>query len=493
MHKNRFNMFKRGAAAAEAAVAEAAAARRAAAEAAAARRAAAEAAAAETAAARRAVAQGAIRAARGAAGAAGAAVVKSPAAHAAAHGIGRIGLGFSSVASKINPALEVGTRLPPFGARGFRTYSGNNFRKNLATLREKTTIKIRNISNGKLSPDKANNVLVEINKLIELYPNNPYLEKLQRHLNKPFARAFRADNLDQLRLFRALENALESQTTNRHIFAYPPPVMKKILRSVYAFNTAQLREVCTNNNIAIGIGQHIEHCYEINRALRIDLYKGSPAKTMLEWIRKRLNSANNLLPIDEELHPFKTELLEYIRLHPGSNPTEVFDRLVSEAKKADLKTYFRQATQKIESLKVEFETHLLEHPGDIHLTDHIQKMKEDIELFTRIFNHVGGVIKIQFGGVDEEISNKIADFILDISEIEVNDIITINNDDKFDSVYNDYRIIITALHQIKQESEQIFDALDGGSRKKILKGKNSTIVNKIRKSSGRTHKVKKEH
>ena len=75
----------------------------------------------------------------------------------------------------------------------------------------------------------------------------------------------------------------------------------------------------------------------------------------------------------------------------------------------------------------------------------------------------------------------------------MNDIITINNDDKFDSVYNDYRIIITALHQIKQESEQIFDALDGGSRKKILKGKNSTIVNKIRKSSGRTHKVKKEH
>ena len=342
-------------------------------------------------------------------------------------------------------------------------HSRRNVTRNLKLLRNTMKITDKQIESGRLPQTSINRVLSEINKLINIYPKNTNLLRIKRHLERPVARAYRAKNEYQLRLFRAFEEALTEQNNYEilwiqtyHDSQYTVP---KIVRSMYAYNTAQLKRVITINNDR---PQDIEHCYEINRALTIDVNLGTPDQHTVEWIREKLNGPNNLLPIDQEIHPLKTQLLDYIKTHPGSDPREAFELLTPQNEQPRLEQYFREAHGKLLSLKTDFEGGITQHSEE-HIRMHLEKINEDIRVFAIIFTPLpprGGRINLQFGGVDKEISNKITDFIVD-KYIEINadntDLITINNNEILTDVFNKYKEITTALYTIKENSENAFE------------------------------------
>jgi len=487
------------------AAAEAAAARRAAAEAAeaaAARRAAAsrraaaaEGAAAEGPAARRAAAEGsaaraALRAvaskdasARPAASglAAEGIAVGEFAAARAPRGIRPDGLGPNPVASTLNPLSGLGVRLPPTGARGRRSYKGTNLNRDLEELRRKHKFLQKNVNNGKIPSDKALDILEELSKLMTRYPNSERLNIMKRHLEGQSTRAFRTShsNKELYNKFLAYQAALEgAETVAQRQFAYPI----RSLRDAYAYATNQLRAILENAGIAVDNAlQEIEHCFEINRALGIDLKLGVPPRDIYLFIVRALNSINNLLPITREMHVFKTQVLEFIRKHPGTDPILTFERIVrNPANRALLRRYLEQAIPKLEALKRVFEDALRnQFRNNRHIEEYLIKIEEDIRLFRLLVSHSGGVIKIQSGGVTNEISNDIADFILDILEFDNN-----NNNRNADINYDTYRTIMTELHGIQELSEREFDNLHGGSRKNKTLNRKKKMVQKTRKLGG---------
>ena len=361
-------------------------------------------------------------------------------------------------------------------------YSHKSASANLKLLRNTMEITAAQIKSGRLPQNKIIDIVPEIKKLSKIYPTNGTLIKIMRHLENPVARAYRSENEYQLRLFRAFEEAVTEQTDYEILwirtYADSQYTIPKIVRSMYAYKTAQLKNVCIANGIIIdSTRQDIEHCYEINRAIKLDINLGTPERATVEWLRDKLNSPNNLLPIDRDLHHFKTQLLDYIETHPSSNPREAFEELTPQTEQARLEEYFTQAEAKLQLLKVEFEDRLVQHSEE-HIRIHIQKIGEDIEVYRKIYAHNGGGIKLQFGGVEEEISNKITDFIADTYFeiiIDETDLININNDDVFNDIFNKYTEIITSLHRIKENSEHAFESnttklniasLGGGTRKR---------------------------
>jgi hypothetical protein len=484
----------RRAAAAEGAAAEGPAARRAAASH---RAAAAEGAAAEGPAARRAAAEGsAARAALRAVASKGASArlaasglaaegiaVGEFAARAARapRGIRPARLDYNPVASKLNPVSRLGTRLPPTGARGLSPYKGNNLIRDLKRLREKHNFLQKNIRNGKIPSDKALDILEELSILMARYPHSETLKTMKRHLEGQSTRAFRTShaNKELYNKFLAYQAALEgAETVAQRQFAYPI----RSLRDAYAYATNQLKAILENAGIAVDNAlQEIEHCFEINRALGIDLKLGVPPRDIYLFIVRALNSINNLLPITREMHVFKTQVLEFIRKHPGTDPILTFERIVrNPANRALLRRYLGEAIPKLEALKRVFEDALRnQFRNNRHIEEYLIKIEEDIRLFRLLVSHTGGVIKIQSGGVTNEISNDIADFILDILEFDNN-----NNNRNADINYDTYRTIMTELHGIQELSEREFDNLHGGSRKNKTLNRKKKMVKKTRKLGG---------
>jgi len=369
---------------------------------------------------------------------------------------------------------------------------------NLKVLRNTMEITAAQIKSGRLPQNKIIDIVPEIKKLSKIYPTNGTLIKIMRHLEKPFARAYRSENEYQLKLFRAFEEAITEQTDYEILwirtYADSQYTIPKIVRNMYAYKTEQLRNICTQNGIIVDSAtQDIEHCREINRAIKIDVNLGAPESNLAGWLRDKLNGPNNLLPIDKDLHPYKTQLLAYIETHPGSNPREAFEKLTPASLHTRLEDYFRDANSKLLLLKVDFEGRLAQYSEE-HIQIHTLNIIQDIELYTKIYTHNGGGIKVQFGGVEEEISNKITDFILDSYlkiKLDETDLIDINNDDVFNDIFNKYTEIITNLHKIKENSERVFEsnslsklnAFAGGIRKnKTLNRKK--MIRKTRKLGG---------
>ena len=181
------------------------------------------------------------------------------------------------------------------------------------------------------------------------------------------------------------------------------------------------------------------------------------------------------------MHVFKTQVLEFIRTHPGTDPILTFERIVrDQANRELLRRYLGEAIPKLEALKRVFEEALRnQFRNNRHIEEYLIKIEEDIRLFRLLVSHTGGVIKIQSGGVTNEISNDIADFILDILEFDNN-----NNNRNADINYDTYRTIMTELHGIQELSEREFDNLHGGSRKNKTLNRKKKMVQKTRKLGG---------